>query len=270
MQLARLAPSPRPGAVARRPRGAPVAAKPTKAADFRGLEADALDAAVAESRRALFDLRIAQRTRQVRVVGVARGGGGVARRGAAAAAGAPRANAASAPPAPLAARAFHARGPGGRGNAGPEGRSGRWRRSGRPARSAGALTRPLPVSPRNSSRPTLAGTRPRCGGGQWGGMAGRGRGRAPAADRPTPILSSLPHPTPDRPAPHHQAGAHPGRRRGQARRAQGGEEGEGRRWVRPILRKGRARGRPLRPGAMSFCLFAVPPGACVGVRGGAL
>lgn len=83
MQLARLAPSPRPGAVARRPRGAPVAAKPTKAADFRGLEADALDAAVAESRRALFDLRIAQRTRQVRVVGVARGGGGVARRGAA-------------------------------------------------------------------------------------------------------------------------------------------------------------------------------------------
>lgn len=45
---------------------APLAAKPTKAAEFRGLDDAAIDAAVAESKRALFDMRIAQRTRQVR------------------------------------------------------------------------------------------------------------------------------------------------------------------------------------------------------------
>ena len=78
MQL-RLAPARRPGTAAARP--APLArppqAKPTKAADFRTLPDADIDASVAESKRALFDMRIAQRTRQVRErKGEERTGGG--------------------------------------------------------------------------------------------------------------------------------------------------------------------------------------------------
>lgn len=70
MRAAALAPSPRSVAVlSAAPRRAsavaPLAAKPTKAADFRGLSNEEIDAAVAESKRALFDMRIAQKTRQV-------------------------------------------------------------------------------------------------------------------------------------------------------------------------------------------------------------
>lgn len=50
-----------------------VAAKPTKAADFRGLSNEEIDTAVAESKRALFDMRIAQRTRQVRFPSISSG-----------------------------------------------------------------------------------------------------------------------------------------------------------------------------------------------------
>lgn len=69
MRAAALAPSSRSLAAStssRRAASVVVAAKPTKAADFRGLSNDEIDAAVAESKRALFDMRIAQRTRQVR------------------------------------------------------------------------------------------------------------------------------------------------------------------------------------------------------------
>ena len=72
MRAAALAPSPRSAAAfaSAAPRRAsavaPLAAKPTKAADFRGLSNDEIDTAVAESKRALFDMRIAQKTRQVR------------------------------------------------------------------------------------------------------------------------------------------------------------------------------------------------------------
>lgn len=70
MRAATLAPSPRSAAAlssARRASAvAPLAAKPTKAADFRGLTNEDIDKAVAESKRALFDMRIAQKTRQVR------------------------------------------------------------------------------------------------------------------------------------------------------------------------------------------------------------
>ena len=71
MRAAALAPSPRSAAaLSSAPRRAsavaPLAAKPTKAADFRGLSNEEIDKAVAESKRALFDMRIAQKTRQVR------------------------------------------------------------------------------------------------------------------------------------------------------------------------------------------------------------
>ena len=72
MRAATLAPS-RSGAATlaapSRPRVSavtPLAAKPTKAADFRGLSNEEIDKAVSESKRALFDMRIAQKTRQVR------------------------------------------------------------------------------------------------------------------------------------------------------------------------------------------------------------
>jgi hypothetical protein len=39
--------------------------KPTKASDFRSLEASQIDEEVQKSKRALFDLRMAQRTKQV-------------------------------------------------------------------------------------------------------------------------------------------------------------------------------------------------------------
>ena len=45
---------------------APLAAKPTKAADFRAMSDDDIKAAVAEGKTALFKLRMAQKTRQVR------------------------------------------------------------------------------------------------------------------------------------------------------------------------------------------------------------
>ena len=74
MRAAALAPSPRSAAafssaaapLRRASAVTPLAAKPTKAADFRGLSNDEIDKAVAESKRALFDMRIAQKTRQVR------------------------------------------------------------------------------------------------------------------------------------------------------------------------------------------------------------
>ena len=44
---------------------APLAAKPTKAADFRSMSDDDLKAAVSEGKMALFKLRMAQKTRQV-------------------------------------------------------------------------------------------------------------------------------------------------------------------------------------------------------------
>ena len=71
MRAAALAPSRRSAAaLSSAPRRAsavaPLAAKPTKAADFRGLSNEEIDKAVAESKRALFDMRIAQKTRQVR------------------------------------------------------------------------------------------------------------------------------------------------------------------------------------------------------------
>ena len=75
MRAAALAPSPRSASAlssAAAPRRAsavaPLAAKPTKAADFRGLSNAEIDTAVAESKRALFDMRIAQKTRQVRIL----------------------------------------------------------------------------------------------------------------------------------------------------------------------------------------------------------
>jgi hypothetical protein len=45
---------------------APLAAKPTKAADFRSLSDEDIKAAVSEGKTALFKLRMAQKTRQVR------------------------------------------------------------------------------------------------------------------------------------------------------------------------------------------------------------
>jgi hypothetical protein len=57
----------------------PLAAKPTKAADFRSLTDEQIKQEVADGKKALFKLRMAQKTRQVRVGGWERveiGGGG--------------------------------------------------------------------------------------------------------------------------------------------------------------------------------------------------
>lgn len=73
MRAAALAPSRSAAALAapaprRASAVAPLAAKPTKAADFCGLSNEEIDTAVAESKRALFDMRIAQKTRQVGLI----------------------------------------------------------------------------------------------------------------------------------------------------------------------------------------------------------
>ncbi len=60
-QRARLPPAP-----ARQGMAVLAMAKPTKAGDLRGLSDEELGAEVYKSKRALFDLRVAQKTRQVR------------------------------------------------------------------------------------------------------------------------------------------------------------------------------------------------------------
>jgi ribosomal protein L29 len=65
-------PAPRLAAAAPSGRRAPaavVAAKPTKAADFRSLSDEDIKQQVADGKKALFKLRMAQKTRQVRWTG---------------------------------------------------------------------------------------------------------------------------------------------------------------------------------------------------------
>lgn len=217
-----LAPARRPGlapTTARRAACAPLAAKPTKAADFRALSEADIDAAVAESKRALFDMRIAQRTRQVREEGRGRRErerGGGAWRGAARRRGGPGLRRSTTPQAPPLVRSRHKEGPM-RCNAGRvEGR----RRSGRQARTPRlGATAPLSFAPRPSSRVPVFPHTP----------------TTPHTLTGVQTLRLWLAQDQDRAAVERQAGAHPRRGRQQARVSARGESGKGGGRLWPVL-----------------------------------